>query len=406
MTTKTFTAKNMDDALRMVRQQLGPDASVVQSREVSTSGVLRWIYPNRRVEVTAARQPPVVRPTPPRKRRKSSGRQVERQTSNSVTLPAEDDQHDVNFAIDDAESCAVTDKSISPEHEDLRQKLIDLRSVMQKVQNGPVRLDPASLSAALADLAKRLCIAEVPDALAVDLIEAVRDTVPEAQHDNHRVLFQRLVEIVAEDLKTTGGISSVAGQRRTVAVVGPAGVGKTTMLAKLAADHQLRQRRSVALVTCDNFRIAAVDQLQTYADIIGVPMVAVATPRDMRTAIQQLSNHDLVLVDTPGRSPGDDVKLQEVKSLLNDAEPDEVHLVQSCSSAPSHLRRCLEKFAMIGLTGVILTKLDEAITTGHLLPIMKQTHLPISYISDGQVVPDDMHVAQPLDLAERFLTAI
>lgn len=405
MAIQTFTAKNMGDAMQMVRDQLGPDAALVDSREVSATGVMGWIYPNKQVEVTAAtlRRKSPVTTTPAR--RQPANRRVVGATVSSVELPVNNQESDASIAVGRDAPGHATSGTPAEDHEDLRQKLINLRSVMQNVHNAPDQLDPSGLSAAFVGLARRLSAAEVPHALSVELIESVRTTTPEARHDDLALLTQRLIEIVADDLATTGGIASVAGQQRTVAVVGPAGIGKTTMLAKLAAEFQLRQGRSVALITTDNFRVAAADQLQTFADIIGVPLVAVSTPRDMRAARQQLSMHDLILVDTPGRSPGDDVKLQEVKSLLVEAEPDEVHLVQSCSSAPSHVGHCLDKFAVLGLAGLMLTKFDEAIPAGHLLPIVKQTELPISYVSDGQIVPDDMQIARSVNLAERFLAA-
>ena len=103
---------------------------------------------------------------------------------------------------------------------------------------------------------------------------------------------------------------------RVVALVGPTGVGKTTTIAKLAANYRLREKRRVGLITVDTYRVAAVEQLRTYADIIDLPMEVVATPREMREAVARMSHLDLVLMDTAGRSPRDEVKIQELKSML------------------------------------------------------------------------------------------
>ena len=116
-----------------------------------------------------------------------------------------------------------------------------------------------------------------------------------------------------------------------VALVGPTGVGKTTTIAKLAATFRLREKRKVGLITVDTYRIAAVEQLRTYADIIDLPMAVVSTPREMREAVAGMGQLDLILMDTAGRSPRDEVKIQELKSMLVEAEADEVHLVASAS---------------------------------------------------------------------------
>ena len=112
-----------------------------------------------------------------------------------------------------------------------------------------------------------------------------------------------------------------------MALVGPTGVGKTTTIAKLAANFRLREKRRVGLITVDTYRIAAVEQLRTYADIIDLPMEIVSTPREMHQAVARMADLDLILMDTAGRSPRDEVKIQELKSMLAEAEPDEVHLV-------------------------------------------------------------------------------
>ena len=114
-----------------------------------------------------------------------------------------------------------------------------------------------------------------------------------------------------------------------MALVGPTGVGKTTTIAKLAANYRLREKKRVGLITVDTYRIAAVEQLRTYADIIDLPMEVVSTPREMREAVARMRNLDLVLMDTAGRSPRDEIKIQELRSLLAEAEADEVHLVLS-----------------------------------------------------------------------------
>jgi flagellar biosynthesis protein FlhF len=154
------------------------------------------------------------------------------------------------------------------------------------------------------------------------------------------------MRLVEEQIRTSGPISITPGQRRVVALVGPTGVGKTTTIAKLAANFRLREKRRVGLITVDTYRIAAVEQLRTYAEIIDLPMHVVSTPREMREALRQLSGLDLVLMDTAGRSPRDEVKIQELRAFLSEAQADEVHLVLSAVASASSLVRTAERFAV------------------------------------------------------------
>jgi flagellar biosynthesis protein FlhF len=188
-----------------------------------------------------------------------------------------------------------------------------------------------------------------------------------------------------------------------VALVGPTGVGKTTTIAKLAANFHLRDRHRVGLITVDTYRIAAVEQLRTYADIIDLPMAVVSTPREMRQAVERFADLDLVLLDTAGRSPRDDVRIQELKSMLNEARADEVHLVLSSVASLPALRKTAERFAGVGTTALLLTKLDEATGLGNLLPLIADCDLPLSYVTHGQNVPDDIAAADSQRLAARML---
>ena len=217
------------------------------------------------------------------------------------------------------------------------------------------------------------------------------------------VVRLRIMQRLEEEIAAAGPIRVTPGQRSVVALVGPTGVGKTTTVAKLAANFRLREKRRVGLITVDTYRIAAVEQLRTYADIIDLPMEVVSTPREMREAAARLADLDLVLVDTAGRSPRDEVRIQELKSMLAEAKPDEVHLVLSAVAGARNLVTTAEKFAPVGVTSLTLTKLDETTGLGHLLTLLQQHRRPISYLTNGQNVPDDIYVASGHELARMLL---
>ncbi|MFM7073020.1 MAG: hypothetical protein ACKO38_14620, partial [Planctomycetota bacterium] len=283
------------------------------------------------------------------------------------------------------------------------------------------------LPASVFDLFVDLLDAELGDDLARELIEEARglasahaghhggnhfgnhsgkDIGSEAGNqagDEAATLKARLVDVMESRIATSGPIVSAPGRRRVVALVGPTGVGKTTTLAKLAANFRLRERCRVGLVTVDTYRIAAVEQLRTYADIIDLPMEVVSNPGDMRRALDRLGECDLVLLDTAGRSPRDEVRIQELKSILEEARADEVHLVLSAASGCGPMRLAAERFAPAGVTSLLLTKLDEAATLGPAFAWLQRSGHRLSYLTHGQNVPDDIAVADSRRFVRRLL---
>ena len=213
----------------------------------------------------------------------------------------------------------------------------------------------------------------------------------------------RLLAALMRGVHCSGPIRVVPGRPRVAALVGPTGVGKTTTLAKLAANFRLRDGVRVGLITVDTYRVAAVDQLRTYANLIDVPMHVVTTPREMPQALDDLAGNDLVLIDTAGRSPQDDLRIQELRGFLQAARADEVHLVLSLTAGLRHLSLAVDRFRRVGPTAVLLTKLDEASGCGSILSAARQAELPLSYLTTGQDVPDDIEIADPLRIAERLL---
>ena len=191
----------------------------------------------------------------------------------------------------------------------------------------------------------------------------------------------------------------------TIALIGPTGVGKTTTLAKLAASFKLRHQRHVGLVTCDTYRIAAVDQLRTYAGIIGLPLEVALTPGEMNRAVERLSGCDVVLIDTPGRGPNDTGRLRELQQVLAAADPHEVHLVLSSTASERVLLREAEAFAEVGADRIVLTKLDEAVSFGVLVNVMQSVGKALSFITTGQEVPDHIEAGRSRRLAELVLGA-
>jgi len=251
----------------------------------------------------------------------------------------------------------------------------------------------------LAAVYARLLEADAPEAFARALVREAANAGPVSP-----VEARGAVRRVLEDaLAVAPPIRPVAGVRRVVALVGPTGVGKTTTIAKLAATLKLRRGARVGLLTVDAYRIAAVEQLKTYADIIDGPLAAGDDPESARRALDDLGPVDLVLVDTAGRSPRDGDRIGELGELLARLRPDEVHLVLSAATSGRGLLAAAELFAPARPDRLLLTKLDEAETLGPLLTVLGRADRPVSYLTTGQAVPDDVEPASRGRLARLIL---
>lgn len=431
----------MREALDKVRTELGPDAAVLHTREVRRGGLVGWITRGRAIEITASDTVNVPSRLPVREQRKVVEPKPVPVAAAPVTLEVSQlptrqvaDSHDVDNSLP-ANSYAVAARVPSPHRlptpsevygvslldqpasapahleadyrakfrSDLKGQVDSLHSMVEQLSytktDKPVHEMPAALFNVFTDLIE----ADVSEETARELIEQVRVELQSGELNHLPAVKDRIARLIEAEMYEHGPIRTWRGQRRIVALVGPTGVGKTTTVAKLAANYRLREKLRVGLITVDTYRIAAVEQLRTYADIIDLPMEVVSTPREMREAVARMHDMDLVLMDTAGRSPRDEVKIQELKSLLAEARADEVHLVLSCVGSASNLATTAEKFSAVGTTALIMTKLDEATGLGNVLPLLRQSRLPLSYLTNGQNVPDDIAVADKRRMARSIL---
>ena len=190
-----------------------------------------------------------------------------------------------------------------------------------------------------------------------------------------------------------------------IALVGPTGVGKTTTLAKIASYHALRENKVVALVTLDTYRIAAAEQIKTYARLLGVPLEVVWDPSWFAQALERFGGSDYVLIDTPGCSPNDRKTISRLAGMLAQEPGIEVHLVIPSGLRPEEMRGVMEGFRPLGYQRVIFSKLDEAVTWGNLLNTWILDGLDVSYFTMGQRVPEDLEAASLEWLCRALLTS-
>ncbi|QEG33067.1 Flagellar biosynthesis protein FlhF [Bythopirellula goksoeyrii] len=373
----------MQQALDMIRRELGPDATVLHTRECHAS-LLGRIFLGRHFEVAASKDANV--PARMVVTEEAAAASTSKPASN--ILAGDDFDYRNRYRNDFLADSGTEIDELQFMSQHLRQQSAD--SAIHKL--------PEALFEVYTDLIE----SDVEERVAQQLLHHLRANETVDLHDAF-ALRAELMRKIESEIEVTGPLQVTSGAGKVIALVGPTGVGKTTTIAKLAANFRLRENKSVGLITVDTYRIAAVEQLRTYADIIDLPMEVVSTPREMREAVARMKSMDLILMDTAGRSPRDQVRIQELKSILSEANPDEVFVVLSAVSGAKSLTTTAEKFASVGTTGIVVTKLDEAMALGNLLSIGQVSRLPISYVTDGQNVPDDIQVANSRKLAELIL---
>lgn len=248
----------------------------------------------------------------------------------------------------------------------------------------------------------RLLDGQVSTDIAEQVLAAARESLTGAEVEDAQAVRRAFLERLSALFCVDGGATALSGGA-VLALIGPTGVGKTTTIAKLAAMLKLRHARRVGLITCDTYRIAAVEQLRTYAGIIGLPLRVAATPDEVASARRAMRDCDVVLLDTAGRAPTDSSRLGELAAVLEAAAPTQTHLVLSAPSSEAVVTRAVERFAALKPDRLLVSKLDEAVHFGHVLNVCVRTRLPVAYLTTGQEVPDHIEAATAARLARLVL---
>ena len=432
MNLQTFKAATMALALQQVKSTMGPDAVILHTRTYRLRGWLPLVPGKEVVEVTAGRGlGGKRRPTPPPP--PSAGLD----DSGPVLLPGPKPPGGGNggislygtpapklpaakqppvFNVPPAQPAAldpVTNgkaigelpATVGVMIRNVSEEMATLKKLMAEVVKETRSAASPNVPDDLFDHYQNLIQNHVAQELAIDIIrQLTRDLTPEqlARPDvvRDRVAghIERLVPACAPVCR-----KATATGPHVLALIGPTGVGKTTTLAKLAANLKLKDGHRVGLITLDTYRIAAVDQLRRYAEIIGSPLKVVSDVDELRSAMSAMAHLDFVLIDTAGRSPNDAVKLAELRTLLDSINPDDVHLVLSSTSSQSAVELACQRFGEVRVDKMIFTKLDEASHVGVVLNVCHKVNKALSYVTMGQDVPNDIEVGQGRLLARMIL---
>ncbi|CAA7602952.1 Signal recognition particle, SRP54 subunit, GTPase domain protein [Acididesulfobacillus acetoxydans] len=423
MRVKRFTGENVAETVGKVKKDLGPEAIILQTRQYREGGFLGF-FGKIKVEIMAAieeRSRPLPGPVPEAYTAESrrvptpaeSRRAPTPAESRRAPTPAESQSAPAPAAAQHTPAPAARperapeDPGVGNAHTDVSAVLTELRQTQTLVsdmsrQMESLRQMSSIWPQALQGWAEGLRRRGIGEALTMRLLRRVQGQLPEEQWSDRSLVWSAIRENVSRLCNPTARI--VPGMRAplVVALVGPTGVGKTTTIGKLAAGFSLVDKRRVALVTVDTYRVAAVEQLKTFAGIIGVPMDVAMTPTELRGTLNRYADKEIIFIDTAGRSPLHDAHMSELRAFLEQAKPDLTLLVLSATTQTVDQLQVFQRFKSFA-THLVLTKLDETSRAGSLLNILEQTTLPTAYLTTGQNVPDDIEAADAGRLADYVL---
>ncbi len=252
------------------------------------------------------------------------------------------------------------------------------------------------------ELYQLLLASGVAPALAQDLLDLLPDMSAWGEEARRPLAISALKDLISRRVQTSGAITLLPGQLKAVALIGPTGVGKTTTIAKLAAHYALVEKKKVGLLTVDTYRIAAVEQLKTYSQIIDIPVGVAYTQADVLPAVAQFKDFDLLLIDTAGRSQKNIMQVGELKEMLKTFRC-ETHLVLSAQTKENDMLEAAKRFSAARVDRLLFSKLDETSSYGTLLNVADKTGIPLSYFTVGQKVPEDIETAGGSRLADLIL---
>jgi flagellar biosynthesis protein FlhF len=383
MKIKRFVASDMRTALAAVRKEIGEDAVILSNKSVEDGVELVAAIDFDEEKFDANEIARQARKEP--KRQASTAEPRKSRVQSFDITPKE--EHQASGYQAHAENAAHTIRHEDDSIEEMRREMRALRRMMENELSGISWREMGDYRPDSKELFRQL----MAMGLSADIAERLMRTAAgqgdfEQQWTNAMYYLSSEIAVTGDDLTEKGGI---------VAVVGPTGVGKTTSIAKLAARYCLRHgNRHVAMISTDNYRIGAREQLHTYGRILNVPVRTASNAEELMQTLNVFADKRFILIDTAGMSH-QDAKLAEQLSMLEGAGRMVTrYLALSATTELAALHRALDSFSSIRPDACLVTKTDEAASLGSILSVIIKSGLPVAYYTDGQKVPEDMHVAR------------
>ncbi|PRR78707.1 Flagellar biosynthesis protein FlhF [Clostridium liquoris] len=380
MVIKRYMVKNMNEAMTRIRGELGKDAVIISQRKVRKPG-FSGLFQKKIIEVTAA--------IDNSKKEKESSIDSNEELIKKLIENREIKKDEVKR---DNERLSDSNLSNIETKEDKNKESILKEIQEMKVMMNEIISTSTSSGKEKSKLEILLENNDINEKTLNNILNKVNSMDNELDNmEKGKIAIEEMIPVSKVPLD---GV---------IAFVGPTGVGKTTTIAKLAGNLALVKKRKVGLITIDTYRIGAVEQLKTYADIMNLNFKVVLSAKDMEEAINSMSDCDTILVDTTGRSSKNPMQISELRAFIDKIHTENIHLVISSTTKDRDIDTIVEGYKILGYNNVIITKLDETTTYGSVLNILQSAGKPISFVTTGQNVPDDIKTITGEEVANLIL---
>ena len=346
MQVRKFRAKSTEEATRLVKRELGPDALILSMRRLTkgrpgeTAQGMFEIYASPGEVETDGRQ-------------NRSG-----------------ESHDLG---------------------DLKSELLSIKELLFHLNRSHHLVDDLLATPQAIDLYAKMIGNGIAESNARNFLKK-SGVLDQGEALNPELLHERVFKEIINVIDVTDPFNLSEGQT-IAAFVGPTGVGKTTTVAKLMANFSLKQKKAVGLISIDNYRVGAVEQLKTYAGILGIPCFSAFTCSDFQVALRQLKDRDVILIDTAGQSHYDGERMEELGAFISSHASISCHLLLSTSTNETEMLAAAHNFGKLDFDSYIFTKTDETKAKGVILNQLLKLKKPVSYVTNGQRVPEDIFKA-------------
>ncbi|HAQ06197.1 MAG TPA: flagellar biosynthesis protein FlhF [Bacillus bacterium] len=385
MKIKKFTASTMPEAMKKIRAELGSDAVILNSRVFQSGGFLGF-FRKSNIEVIAAIDPETEASSKP-------PMQIKPQSETYSKVPLKANEH--KERIDASSFVSAADSN------DILKEITQLKEILSnKDAHVPIHL---SLPGPISRQIEHFRDQEIDSAIIEELTAFLLEKWYLGGASANEVDIRKW-SVQAISLKLAGqSFGGMTFEKKFVNVIGPTGVGKTTTLAKIAADSVLKHKKKVAFITTDTYRIAAIEQLKTYAKILDVPIEVCYNIDDFRQASDKFADFDHVFIDTAGRNFRNKKYVNDLKTAIDFDNDMETYLVLAVTSKQRDMVEIRKQFSLISIDKFIFTKVDETAVYGAMLNMAEKFSAGIAYITNGQDVPDDLIEANPEVIANTIL---